>query len=107
MSTTEIILLIVSLGMSLTTFILTLWYRDLSRKAELKDDLIARLEEMLDLAKEKNVLLTKQVLEADKKAKLSGDVLAVLNEIKQGGAVLEVTRIDKNDIFFHNGSQYR
>jgi hypothetical protein len=107
MTNMEIILLIVSLVMSLTTFILTLWYRELHRQVELKDIEIARQDEMLDLAKEKNVLLTKQLYESDKKAKLSGDVLAVLNDMKQGGAVFEVTRIDRSDIFFHNGSQYR
>jgi hypothetical protein len=79
----EIILLIVSIGMSLTTFTLTLWYRELQRQLKIKDELLSH------------------------KTKLSNDVLAVLNDMKQGGAVFEVTRIDRSDIFFHNGSQYR
>ena len=83
MSNMEIILLIVSIGMSLTTFTLTLWYRELQRQLKIKDELLSH------------------------KTKLSNDVLAVLNDMKQGGAVFEVTRIDRSDIFFHNGSQYR
>ncbi len=68
---------------------------------------LARKEELLDIAQEKNALLSKQLHESDRKAKLSGDVLAVLADMKAGGAVLEVTRVDRNDIFFHNGGAYR
>jgi len=66
-----------------------------------------RLVEKLDESEEKNDILEKRIKEIDKKFKLSNDVLAVLNDMKQGGAVFEVTRIDRSDIFFHNGSQYR
>ncbi len=107
MSKMEMILLIVSIAMSLTPFISTLLFRDLHRKSQFKDALIARQEEIIDVAKEKNALLSKQLHESDRKAKLSGDVLAVLADMKAGGAVLEITRVDRNDIFFHNGSQYR
>jgi len=41
------------------------------------------------------------------KAKMSKDVLAVLNEVNSEGAILHVQRINKDDIFIHNGSQYR
>lgn len=42
-----------------------------------------------------------------KQSKMSNDVLAVLHDMKNGGVMLHVERIDKNDIFFHNGGQYR
>jgi hypothetical protein len=45
--------------------------------------------------------------EALKKIKHSGNVIEILRDIQQGGAVLEVIRVDKNDIFFHNGSVNR
>jgi len=45
--------------------------------------------------------------ELEKKAKMSNDVLAVLNEVNGEGAILHVQRINKDDIFIHNGSQYR
>lgn len=107
MSTVEAILAGLCVFSWVGSLVISLWYRELSRKeCRLRRD-NDRIEELLDLAKEKNALLTKQLYESDKKAKLSGDVLAVLNDMKQGGAVFEVTRIDRNDIFFHNGSQYR
>lgn len=107
MNSLEIYLSVICCFLAIGSFIISLWYRDAMRKIDLKDDLIARQEEMLDLAKEKNALLSKQIHESDKKAKLSGDVLAVLADMKAGGAVLEVTRVDRNDIFFHNGGAYR
>jgi hypothetical protein len=56
---------------------------------------------------ERNKQLKEKILEADKKAKMSDDVLAVMNDLKQGGTILEITRLDRNDIFFHNGGLYR
>jgi len=47
------------------------------------------------------------IKEIEKKNKMSDDVLEILNDLKKGGALLEVTRVDKNDIFFHNGGLYR
>jgi hypothetical protein len=46
-------------------------------------------------------------MELEKKSKMSDDVLEILNDLKKGGALLEVTRVDRNDIFFHNGGLYR
>ena len=54
-----------------------------------------------------NKHLKAKILEAEKKAKLSNDVLEMLHDMKEKGAIFEVTRIDRNDIFFHNGSVYR
>ncbi len=103
--------------LSIGLFTIILWYRDLARKYDLQDELIVsqNLQDelidsqnrMLDTVKEKNAMLTKQLFELERKAKLSGDVLAVLADMKAGGAVLEVTRVDRNDIFFHNGGAYR
>ncbi len=107
MSNFEIFLLVISCLLTMSTSALTLWYRELSRKNQTLIDEVDRIDELLDLAKEKNELLAKQLHESDRKAKLSGDVLAVLADMKQGGAVLEVTRVDRNDIFFHNGGAYR
>jgi hypothetical protein len=45
--------------------------------------------------------------EALKKLKHPANVIEILRDIQQGGAVLEVIRVDKNDIFFHNGSVNR
>jgi len=60
-----------------------------------------------DESEEMNCILKDRITELEKKNKLSDDVLAVLNDMKGRGAILEVTRVDRNDIFFHNGSQYR
>ncbi len=107
MTSLEIYLSVVCIFLCIGSFTISLWYRDILRKnMKLRDEVIY-FEELLDIAKEKNALLSKQLHESDRKAKLSGDVLAVLADMKAGGAVLEVTRVDRNDIFFHNGSQYR
>ena len=37
----------------------------------------------------------------------SNDVLKILSDIKNGGALLHIEQIDKNDIYYHNGGQYR
>ena len=51
--------------------------------------------------------LTKELSDAQARTKHSGDVLAVLNDMRNGGAMIHVERIDKNDIFYHSGGQYR
>ncbi len=43
----------------------------------------------------------------EKKTKLSNDVLAVLSDLKSGGTILHVERLDKSDVYFHQGSNYR
>lgn len=45
--------------------------------------------------------------ELEKKNKLSNDVLAILSDLKEGGAILHVERLDKNDVYFHQGGLYR
>ena len=97
--------------LAIGSFTITLWYRDLQRKFDDKviqmDDMqihFNQLNESLDIARNLNRDLNKEL---EKKSKLSGDVLAVLADMKAGGAVLEVTRVDRNDIFFHNGGAYR
>jgi hypothetical protein len=45
----------------------------------------------------------KRLGEAEKRTKLSNDVIAVLNDLRSGGAILEVNRIDRNSVFFHHG----
>ena len=107
MSNMEIILLIVSIGMSSTTFILTLWYRELNRKLQRSSLVAEEWKFAFEREQENSQKALRKVMELEKKSKLSNDVLAVLNDMKQGGAVFEVTRIDRSDIFFHNGSQYR
>lgn len=47
------------------------------------------------------------LINARKNVKLSSDVLEVLNDLKTGGTILHVERIDRNDVFFHQGGQYR
>jgi hypothetical protein len=51
--------------------------------------------------------LKKSLIDDQKKSKMSNDVLEILHDMKDKGAIFEVTRIDRNDIFFHNGSVYR
>ncbi len=111
MTSLEIYLSVVCIFLCIGSFGISLWYRDLLRKFDDKviqlDDMqlhIHQLTESLDIARNLNRDLNREI---EKKSKLSGDVLAVLADMKAGGAVLEVTRVDRNDIFFHNGSQYR
>lgn len=59
------------------------------------------------LAKNENQKHLNKIMELEKKVKLSSDVVAVLNDIQQGGALLHVERVDRNDVFFHQGGQYR
>jgi hypothetical protein len=66
-----------------------------------------RYSEGWDESEEMNCILKDRITELEKKNKLSDDVLAVLADMKAGGAVIEVTRIDKRDIFVHQGGQYR
>jgi regulator of replication initiation timing len=96
----EIALVVALAIMTIGIYIVTRFNRDLTVEN-------SKLREQLDDSEEKNDILEKRIKEIDKKFKLSNDVLAVLNDMKQGGAVFEVTRIDRSDIFFHNGSQYR
>ncbi len=51
--------------------------------------------------------LSSDLIDAKKTAKMSNDVLEVLNDLKTGGTILHVERIDRNDVFFHQGGQYR
>jgi hypothetical protein len=55
--------------------------------------------------KEQVERLNTKLQEAAKKP--SNDVLKILSDIKNGGALLHVEQIDKNDIYYHNGGQYR
>ena len=48
-----------------------------------------------------------KVYDLEKKTKLSNDVLAVLSDLKSGGTILHIERLDKNDVYFHQGSNYR
>ncbi len=61
----------------------------------------------IDHLKQYTIRLTSENNELKKKQKVSGDVLDVLSDLKRGGAVLRVERINQDDIFYHNGSQYR
>ena len=45
--------------------------------------------------------------ELEKKNKLSNDVLAILSDLKEGGAILHIERLDKNDVYFHQRGSYR
>ncbi len=103
----EIYLSVACCFLAISLFCLSLWYRDLQRKF---DDKVIHLDGMqshMNHLTEKNRNLLNENRELQKKNKLSDDVLAVLHDMKQGGVVLEVTRIDRNDIFFHNGGAYR
>ena len=51
--------------------------------------------------------MAEKLSDAQKKIKASTDVLEVLQDLKNGGTILHVERIDKNDVYFHNGGQYR
>lgn len=83
---------------------LTKYNRDLLVEQEKLRDFYAGCAEI----KEKMIVeANKKVLELEKKAKISTDVIEVLHDMKNGGVMLHVERIDKNDIFFHNGGQYR
>lgn len=79
----------------------------LAKENDANNDFMIQQEELMDLTKEKYVLANGRAEALEKKVKLSSDVLAVLADMKAGGAVIEVTRIDKNDIYVHQGSQYR
>jgi hypothetical protein len=65
------------------------------------------LQGIIDLKCDQAKSLEIIIKETEKKAKMSDDVLAVMNDLKQGGTILEITRLDRNDIFFHNGGLYR
>ena len=100
MPTIEIVMIVVLAIMAVGVYIVTRYNRDLT--VENID-----LRKKLDIAEDLNKVAQKLINDLDRKTKLSNDVLAVLNDMKQGGAVLEVTRIDRSDIFFHNGGAYR
>ncbi len=93
--------------MAIGSFAITLWYRDIQRKLDEKVIHLDGMQSHINHLTEKNRNLLDENRDLQKKSKLSEDVLAVLADMKAGGAVLEVTRVDRNDIFFHNGSQYR
>lgn len=61
----------------------------------------------IDHLKEYIVRLQSENNDLKKKSKVSSDVIEVLADLKRGGAVLRVERINQDDIFYHNGSQYR
>jgi hypothetical protein len=60
-----------------------------------------------DQLKEYIVKLQSEVNDLKKRSKVSGDVIEVLADLKRGGAVLRVERMNQDDIFYHNGGQYR
>lgn len=62
------------------------------------------LEAENESLKQKEKILLDEIAEVKKKIRLSNNVLGVLNDLNNGGALLEVSRIDRNDVFFHNGS---
>lgn len=68
---------------------------------------ITNKELELDHLKEYIVRLQSENNDLKKKQKVSSDVLEVLSDLKRGGTVLRVERINQDDIFYHNGSQYR
>lgn len=74
--------------------------RDLENTLNMQNKTLAHDQSYIQTLKEK-------IIEAEKKSKMSDDVLEILNDLKKGGALLEVTRVDRNDIFFHNGGLYR
>lgn len=61
----------------------------------------------LNHSKEYIVKLQSEINDLKKKSKVSSDVIEVLADLKRGGAVLRVERMNQDDIFYHNGSQYR
>jgi hypothetical protein len=61
----------------------------------------------LERLKEYIVKLQSEINDLKKRSKVSGDVIEVLADLKRGGAVLRVERINQDDIFYHNGGQYR
>jgi hypothetical protein len=98
------ILMLISFGITLIS-VIGLYFVSYRNRDLLR--LNKKYSEGWDESEEMNCILKDRITELEKKTKLSDDVLAVLNDMKKGGAVLEVTRVDRNDIFFHNGSQYR
>jgi hypothetical protein len=100
MSTIEIVMIVALAIMFVGSYVVTRFNRDLTVEN-------TELRKKLDIAEDINKSAQKLINDLDKKTKLSNDVLAVLNDMKQGGAVIEVTRIDRSDIFFHNGGVYR
>ena len=93
MSNLEIVLTTLSTGLFFAIILL-------ANKIDILKKTMVQLQELLDLKCE-------QIKEIEKKNKMSDDVLEILNDIKKGGTLLEVTRVDRNDIFFHNGGLYR
>jgi hypothetical protein len=61
----------------------------------------------LERLREYIVKLQSEINDLKKKTKVSSDVIEVLADLKRGGAVLRVERMNQDDIFYHNGSQYR
>ena len=68
---------------------------------------IVTIELELNHSKEYIVKLQSEINDLKKKSKVSSDVIEVLADLKRGGAVLRVERMNQDDIFYHNGSQYR
>ena len=72
-----------------------------------QEKMIALKDDSLQNEINYNKQLKAKILDAEKKAKCSNDVIEMLHDMKEKGAIFEITRIDRNDIFFHNGSVYR
>lgn len=68
---------------------------------------IVNKEVQIDRLNENNVKLQSEINDLKKKSKVSSDVIEVLADLKRGGAILRVERMNQDDIFYHNGSQYR
>jgi len=100
MSNLEIVLTTVSTGLFFA--IIVLGYKIDSLKGNM-----SHLQGLIDLKCDQIKSLDVIIKETEKKNKMSDDVLEILNDIKKGGTLLEVTRVDRNDIFFHNGGLYR
>jgi hypothetical protein len=81
--------------------------RDLKFCLTTSQELVVDWKCSFEKEKEQNQKHLNKIMELEKKIKLSSDVVAVLNDIQQGGALLHVERVDRNDVFFHQGGQYR
>lgn len=77
---------------------------------KLNRDLEIKNKDLMSESEQKHLALmsmAEKLSDAQKKIKASTDVLEVLQDLKNGGTILHVERIDKNDVYFHNGGQYR
>lgn len=92
---------------SIAIFFAVRYNRDLSVKNEKSESKANDWKYAFEKEKEQVQHVLNKNMELDKKAKMSDDVIAVMNDLKQGGTILEITRLDRNDIFFHNGGLYR